>query len=118
MTGTLHANTIEKANGDPVELTGQIGLRAYASTANGAAPGDDGGFNVGSVTDNGTGDYTYTLSASMAGIGSPNGNGNDVDGWISVSSSQPGFVRLRNFDDSAALKDAKIYMQLAGGDMA
>lgn len=65
MTGTLYANTIEKANGDPVDLTGQATAKAWG-TSNGSTPVMLEDFGVGSLTDDGTGLFDYNLSVAMS----------------------------------------------------
>ncbi len=52
--GTLKVGTIEKANGDPVSLTKQEGVKAWANT-NAAGVAINGSFNVSSLEDVGTG---------------------------------------------------------------
>lgn len=61
MTGTLHADTIEKANGDPVDLTGQYASKALCNYDQ-STPEIEGSHNVSSVTDNSTGDYTINFT--------------------------------------------------------
>ena len=63
----IRVDTISAANGtDPVTLTKQSAAKAwvYGSTTAGLL----GSFNISSGTDHGTGDYTYSLTSSMADL--------------------------------------------------
>ena len=61
---TLKADTIVASDGSsPVTLTKQSAAKAWNSTDSGAI---DDSFNVASMTDNGTGDYTTSFSNSMS----------------------------------------------------
>ena len=65
MTGTLHANTIEKANGDPVDLTGQYAAKVtwkYDQTT----PALDASAGISSTTDHSTGEHTLNFSVTFA----------------------------------------------------
>jgi hypothetical protein len=66
MTGTLHANTIQKANGSPVELTGQSAAKAWSNLNGTGTIAERDSFNISGYVDNGTGDYTFTLSSDMS----------------------------------------------------
>lgn len=65
MTGTLHADTIEKANGDPVDLTGQSAAKAWILYDQ-VAVNDDNSFSISSVTDNSAGNFTINYSNSFS----------------------------------------------------
>ncbi len=61
----LRADTITASDGtSPVTLTGQTAAKAWANI-NGSTFALRDSFNVGSATDNGTGDYTINLTNSM-----------------------------------------------------
>lgn len=66
MTGTLHANTIQKANGSPVDLTGQSAAKAWSNLNGTSTIAERDSFNISGYVDNGTGDYTYTISSDMS----------------------------------------------------
>jgi hypothetical protein len=88
MTGTLHANTIQKANGDPVDLTGQSAAKAWSNlngTGTIAARAD---FNISSYTDDASGNYRHNISSAMsdANFSVPaTGSSSDVIGAVAMS---------------------------------
>lgn len=73
MTGTLHADTIEKANGDPVNLTKQSAAKAWMNMNATGTPSFNDSFNASSITDNSTGNQTIHHASSFS------------DGWYSTT---------------------------------
>ena len=62
----VRANTISAANGtDPVTLTGQSAAKAWLFF-NGSGSSIRDSFNVASVTDNATGDFTKNMTSAFA----------------------------------------------------
>jgi hypothetical protein len=62
---TLKADTLVAADGtSPVTLTKQSAAKAWTNSGNSANPQDS--FNIASGTDNGTGDYTYSLTNAFS----------------------------------------------------
>jgi len=65
MTSVLNVDTIaDKAGTGPVALTGQYAAKAWANL-DGTGPTLRDSFNIASVVDRGTGDYTNNLTSSM-----------------------------------------------------
>lgn len=60
----LHVDRVQKADGAPVDLTGQSGAKAYFSY-NGASSAPLASFNLSSVTDHATGNYGMNLISAM-----------------------------------------------------
>ena len=66
MPSVLNVDTIVAANGtDPVALTKQFAAKAWLKYAGSGTTFDDSE-GVSSATDNGTGDYTYSLTSTMS----------------------------------------------------
>jgi hypothetical protein len=66
MTSVLNVDSIAAKDGtSPVELTKQSAAKSWAGTSGSGTPVIDDSLNTASVTDNGTGDYTFTFSNSM-----------------------------------------------------
>ena len=61
--GVLKVGIIEKANGDPVDLTKQEGVKAWIYHTVAAVTEDS--FNISSVSDVGTGDFDPQFTSSM-----------------------------------------------------
>lgn len=66
MTATLHADTIQKASGDPVELTGQSAAKAWSNLNGTGTIAERDSFNISGYTDYGTGEYGYSISNDMS----------------------------------------------------
>jgi hypothetical protein len=64
--GTLKTNTVQKANGDPVDLTGQQGIKAWLCVDGSGTLVISDSFNISSVTDAGVGNYDYNFTTDMA----------------------------------------------------
>jgi len=61
---TLKVDVVENTSGGPVTLTDQVAAKMWS-----ASNGDTtiyASFNLSSITDNGSGDNTYTLTSSMS----------------------------------------------------
>ena len=63
---TLHANTVETSSGGTVTLTKQSAAKAYCGCAATDGNGISDSLNVSSQSDNGTGDYDYTVTNAFA----------------------------------------------------
>lgn len=61
----LNINTIQNLSGGPVTLTKQHAAKAWLKYAGSGTTFDDSE-GVSSATDNGTGDYTYSLISTMS----------------------------------------------------
>ena len=89
------------------------------------ALGNEGGgnldsFNVGSTTDNGTGDYTKTFSSNFASDNlSPQGTsaGDNTKNYIDTSGRSTSTVQYRAFDEDGTAQDSRIAMEV-NGDLA
>ena len=85
---TLRADTIQSTGGGAATLTKQSAAKAFALWNSASTPAYRGSFNMGSITDHGTGDQTVAFTNSMANANFTTsgqvGNGNDGD----VSNSQ------------------------------
>ena len=70
ITGTaVQAATISDAAGTgPATLTGQIAAKAWSNLNGTGTIAERASFNISGYVDNGTGDYTFTLSANMNNI--------------------------------------------------
>lgn len=65
MANTLYVSTIEKASGDPVDLTGQSAIKAHGYMEQGAG-GSSNTLNVSSYDDDGTGDFGVNFTSNFA----------------------------------------------------
>ena len=66
MPSVLNVDTVaDKAGTGPVALTKQSAAKAYFNVDQTSGAVLDGSFNVSSVTDNSTGDFTITLTNSL-----------------------------------------------------
>ena len=89
------------------------------------ALGNEGGgnldsFNVGSTTDNGTGDYTKTFSSNFASDNlSPQGTtaGDNTKNYIDSNAMSTSTVQYRAFDEGGSAQDCRIAMEV-NGDLA
>jgi hypothetical protein len=99
----LRADTITGSDGTgPVTLTKQSAAKAWANYAH--ATGLRESFNISTFTDNGTGDYSLSLTSSFS-------NANYAVGGISISggdrtvvldtASTASIIRTNNYDTSA-----------------
>ena len=70
MTSVLNVDTIaDKAGTGPVGLTKQIATKAWTNFNGSGTLAAEDSFNVASVTDNGTGNYTPFATNSMSNTG-------------------------------------------------
>ena len=114
----LRANTISDAAGTgPVTLTGQSAAKAWVNFNGTGTVAVRESFNVGSITDNGTGDYTANFSSSLsisdfgAVCNAKNGDNDGLDiGHSFVSSSRTTTsCRLRGGSSTTANADKAIF---------
>jgi len=93
------ATLSDKAGTGPVTLTGQVAVKAWGNLNGLGAIAYRNSFNISSVTDNGTGDYTHTFTNPMAdanysSFGATNGTGsvsstNTYSPWIHAGQAIP-----------------------------
>ena len=90
------------------------------------ALGNEGGgnldsFNVGSTTDNGTGDYTKTFSSNFRSADglAPQGTtaGDNTKNYIDSNARSTSTVQYRAFDEGGTAQDCRIGMEV-NGDLA
>jgi len=62
---TLKADTIQNTSGGAATLTKQSAAKAWVHFDGSGTVDIDASFNIGSLTDNGTGNYTTAFSSSM-----------------------------------------------------
>ena len=94
-----------------------IGTEAYRDT-----------FNIGSVTDNATGDFSHNFtndmaSANHATANSTNGAGNTTginsyNMYFEPQSTGAGFTRSQNIESNGSAKDAGYVIGMVAGDLA
>ena len=94
---TLKADTIQNTSGGAVTLTNQSAAKAWIDYKGTDTNAVQASFNISSVTDNGTGDYTIILSNSMSSAEyaivdgsyrSENSNSPSITGFQTPTSSQ------------------------------
>ena len=69
MTSVLNVDSIAAKDGtSPVELTKQEAAKMYANFEMDGTQAITKSFNSASITDNGTGDYTITITTDMASV--------------------------------------------------
>ena len=77
-------------------------------------------FNVGSTTDNGTGDYTKTFSSNFASDNfAPQGTtaGDNTKNYIDSNARATSSIQFRAFDEGGTAQDCRIGMEV-NGDLA
>lgn len=114
----LHVDRIEKANGAPVDLTGLGTAKAEICFDGTGTVSITGSVNVSSLTDNGTGQYSYDLINSMAdntyrSVGSTNQYACGADTTSTVSK-----VDMRVYNSSAGYTDKDRCNNVLFGDLA
>lgn len=97
---TLRVDRVEKADGAPVDLTGQSAAKAYANY-NGNTSLVRDSFNISSVTDSGTGRPTFNLTSAMASSGYVPVPG--VSNWIGANA-----VRVVEIDSDTDLSPTTV----------
>lgn len=66
MGGTLQTDAVEKADGSPVDLTGQVADKVWFNMAGTGTVAFNNSFNCSSLIDNGTGNYTVSFTNALA----------------------------------------------------
>ena len=127
---TLKADTIQSTGGGAATLTKQHAAKAWVNfdgSASGAASADS--FNESSMTDNGTGDHTFTMSNAMSNANyssnvtgsSKSGAANHGVAYINKSGAAPTATALRvrgaSLADSSS-QDLEIICIAIHGDLA
>lgn len=124
MTGTLHANTIQKANGDPVELTKQWANTARIQFDQTGTISITDSENCSSVTDHGTGDATvnFTNSHGTAGYSftTAAGDSSNSTGTATPRTDNPSTSSLRTLSltYSVSVTDVAHNAMMISGDLA
>ena len=121
----LRANTISDAAGTgPVTLTKQSAAKAWVNFDGTGTIAERDSFNVTSLTDNGTGDYTITFTTAMANTtyalsGATGDNGVDA-GFRSYGSFPPtaSAVRVASTAHTGTLTDSSAVTMIVHGDLA
>ena len=122
MTSVLNVDTIaDKAGTGPVGLTKQHAAKAWAQQAGDDATARDS-FNVASITDEGTGDASYTLTNAMS---DSNFSVTALTGYKAATSIEIAHlreltaskVRIRN-SNSSSYRDPNTYCSTVQGDLA
>ena len=118
---TVHCNTVQTSSGGAVTLTKQAAAKVWAiSNAGAAAPAS---LNLTSITDNGTGDYTFTIASDMdsANYAHPIGT-SLVDGGaglgVSITSKAAGSLRIGTIRDDSTKTDCTYISLSILGDLA
>ena len=118
---TLKADTIQSTGGGAATLTKQHAAKAWAQQDGAAATARDS-FNVASITDEGTGDASYTLTNAMS---NSNSSVTALTGYKANSSVEIAHlreltaskVRIRN-SNSSTYRDPDTYCSTVQGDLA
>ena len=121
MTSVLNVDTIaDKAGTGPVGLTKQYAAKAWADfDGTGTAHIDDSN-NYASITDNGTGDYTFAFINSMSADSyAPSGSTEYTNLTSqSVHTKATGSIRMFHIDSSNNANDVEPASVLVHGDLA
>ena len=127
MTSVLNVDTIaDKAGTGPVGLTKQHAAKAWIHHNDGAST--YGSFGSSSLTDNGTGDYSFTMSNAMSGAtdyvasvtsgGTGGAAGDDTYGGIGDSTPTTTVLTHYVRDAAGSRKDSEFTTVLISGDLA
>jgi len=114
----IRANTISDAAGTgPVTLTKQHAAKAWIDLVGTGTISIDASFNIASVTDNGTGNYTQTYSSSFSSndlsfLASSNGY------MTRAYDSQATYADVRTYGSSASAEDYSRVHTATFGDLA
>ena len=123
---TLKADTIQSTSGGAATLTKQNAAKAWIHHNDGAST--YGSFGSSSLTDNGTGDYSFTMSNAMSGAtdyvasvasGGTGGAAGD-DTYAGIGDSTPTTTVLKHYvrDSGGSRKDSEFTTVLITGDLA
>jgi hypothetical protein len=123
---TLKADTIQSTGGGAATLTKQNAAKAWIHHNDGAST--YGSFGSSSLTDNGTGDYSFTMSNAMSGAtdyvasvasGGTGGAAGD-DTYAGIGDSTPTTTVLKHYvrDSGGSRKDSEFTTVLITGDLA
>ena len=117
---TLHANTVETSSGGPVTLTKQTVAKAYFNVDQTSGAVLDGSFNIASVADNSTGDFTITLTNNLndaddvaVSLGSLAGHFQLHGSYVTTST-----VEFLVRDTAPAVSDGQLNTGCIHGDLA
>ena len=121
MTSVLNVDTIaDKAGSGPVGLTKQTAAKMFHTFNGTGTVTTNSSFNVSSLTDLGTGDYTTTFSNAFSSNNFPNCANNNYYGYGEFQSKTTTTVRNRVRGNSAytTLVDTSIIDLVNHGDLA
>lgn len=125
MTATLHANTIEKANGDPVDLTGQSASKAWSNLNGTGTIAERDSFNISGYVDSATGNYQATYANALsdanysAGTYSGHGSGSGNYYYLNMfNSPSASYLPLHNVTQAGSITDAEYVLASVFGDLA
>ena len=124
MASELRVNTLKDASGNNSVTTSTVAqgsAKAWAQQAGAAATARDS-FNVASITDEGTGDASYTLTNAMS---DSNSSVTALTGYQAATSIEIAHlreltaskVRIRN-SNSSSYRDPDTYCSTVQGDLA
>lgn len=99
---TLHANTVETSSGGAVTLTKQSAAKAYCGAAAADGSGINDSLNVSSQSDNGTGDYDYTITNAFAAQ-------MDNGGMTGMAGQASRVLRVGSTDTTTTVFDSKTH---------
>lgn len=126
MASELRVNTLKDASGNNSVATSFVAggsAKAWAKSSGDGSPSLTNSFNIASLTDNDTGDQTYTYTSSMADANSSS-TGSPVDDDTAVTMQNLGFdtTALTRFhshrDDTGGGADSDGKHIVVHGDLA
>ena len=118
---TLRADTIQNTSGGAVTLTKQSAAKAWGHVATANSTTLDDSFNYTSVTDNGTGDWTYAFTNSMTNSAysfvSIHGSAGSNSAFSRSNTYATGSIRFWTYT-GAGVTDAVLITNTVNGDLA
>ena len=116
----IRANTISDAAGTgPIDLYKQSAAKAWINYGTSGSTASRETFNVTSLTDEGTGNTTITLTSAFTNSDYPYvAESTNYHATLNTSSKSAGSFRVATFSQAHALEDAGQVCALAHGDLA
>lgn len=117
---TLKADTIQSTSGGAATLTKQSAAKMFHVFNGTGTVSTSSSFNVSSLTDEGTGDYTTTFSNAFSSINFANSANNNYYGYGEIQTKTTTTVRnrVRGNGTYTTLVDASIIDIVNHGDLA
>jgi len=109
---TIKADTIQNTSGGAVTLTDQTAAKAWVNFNGTGTVAVRDNFNVSSITDNGTGDYTVNFSSSF---GNANYNLSAATKW---QSGQEGFILSHNTNTTVTASAIRLINGVPGTNLS